>query len=118
MTVMRVRPRSGDGSLVVGATKLAWIYGKSRNWARRLLRSWAEAQARGGPVRVFTRPDGALCTTMAVLYQHMPPGKDLELYRRVDSLTVDVSDAHRRIDQNVRRTTELEYRVARVGGVR
>lgn len=105
----------GENGLVVGATRLGWIYGKSRKWGSRLLRSWAEEQSKGGPIRVFIGVGGALFTTLPVVHQHMPPGRDLALYRRVEAVEVDVADAHRRIDQTVVRVTEVERRLARFG---
>lgn len=100
---------------MVGATRLGWLYGKSRKWGARLLRVWAEEQAKGGPIRVFIGVGGALFTTLPVVHQHMPPGRDLALYRRVASLEVDVANAHHRIDQTALRMTEIERRLARFG---
>ena len=108
----------GDNGLVVGATRLGWLYGKSRKWGARLLRSWADEQARGGPIRVFIGTGGALFTTLPVVHQFMPPGRDLALYRRVETLEVDVADAHRRIDQTAVRLSEMERRVARFGNTK
>jgi hypothetical protein len=113
-TPMASRP-GGENGLVVGATRLGWLYGKSRKWGSRLLRSWAEEQARGGPIRVFIGVGGALYTTLPVVHQYMPPGRDIALYRRVEALEVDVADAHRRIDQGAIRLTEIERRLARFG---
>lgn len=106
----------GDASLVVGATRLGWLYGKSRQWGVRLLRAWAREQAKGGPVRVFVGAGGGLYTTMPIIHQYMPPGRDLELYRRVGALEADTADAHRRIDQQAVRLSELERRLTRTGG--
>lgn len=104
-----------DNGLVVGATRLGWLYGKGRKWGARLLRSWAEEQARGGPIRVFIGVGGALFTTMPVVHQYMPPGRDIVLYRRVEVLEVDVADLTRRVDQDATRLSDIERRLARFG---
>lgn len=111
---MATRP-GGDHGLIVGATRLGWLYGKSRKWGARLLRSWAEEQARGGPIRVFIGVGGALYTTLPVVHQHMPPGRDLALYRRVETVEHDVAHAHQRLDQHAVRLSEMERRVERFG---
>ena len=117
MTTEPMAPKpGGEASLVVGATRLAWIYGKSRKWGSRLLRSWAEEQAKGGPVRVFIGVGGALFTTMPIVHQHMPPGRDLALYRRVAVIEADVAESHRRIDRVVTQVGEVERRIARFEG--
>lgn len=108
----------GEHGLVVGATRLAWIYGKSRKWGSRLLRSWAEEQAKGGPVRVFIGVGGALFTTMPIVHQFMPPGRDLALYRRVEKVEIDVADAHRRVDQVVPQLRDHEKRLLNLEGRR
>lgn len=88
--------------LVVGVTKLAWMYGKSRDWAERLLKEWHEEQRRGGPVRVFQQGKrGSLYTTMPVIHQHMPPGRDPVLYRRMKDVEDDVKNAHARLDREI-----------------
>lgn len=106
----------GENGLVVGASRLAWIYGKSRKWGSRLLKMWAEEQSKGGPVRVFIGVGGALFTTMPIVHQHMPPGRDLALYRRVEVVEADVAEAHQRIDRAVAQVGEVERRVARLEG--
>ncbi len=90
-------------SLVVGVTKMAWMYGKSPDWAARLFASWEEEQLAGtGPVRVFRQGTrGSLFTTLAIIHQHMPPGRDLVLYRRMSAVEADVSLAHQRIDREI-----------------
>lgn len=98
---MAAELRAG-GDLVVGVTKLAWMYGRSRDWAERLLKEWHEKQLNGGPVRVFAQGKrGSLFTTLPVVHQHMPPGRDLVLYRRMDAVEADVSTAHSRIDREI-----------------
>lgn len=104
----------GENSLVVGASRLGWLYGKSRKWGARLLRKWAEEQAKGGPVRVFLGVGDALFTTMPIIHQYMPPGRDIALYRRVEALEESTADAHRRIDRAVTEMGDLARRVARV----
>lgn len=66
---------------IIGATRLAFLYGKSRKWASRMLAmSHDEDRAKGTiPPRVFVGPRGALYTTMAALETFMPKGKDLAL---------------------------------------
>jgi hypothetical protein len=109
-------PRSGG--VVVGATKLAFMFGKSRGWAIRLLNRWELEQRDGGPVRVFRAGDGSggRYTTLAVIRQWMPPGRDLELYRRVRQVEEDLADTTRRLDREVAErmssVSELSWRVA------
>lgn len=99
------RPRvpSESKSLVVGVVRLAWIYGRTRVWAESLLRQWEDEQLAGtAPVRVFRHgARRSLYTTTAVLHQYMPPGRDLALYRRVDTIEHDLASAHRRIDREI-----------------
>jgi hypothetical protein len=104
----------GENSLVVGATRLGWIYGKDRKWGARLLRKWAAEQAKGGPIRVFLGVKNALFTTMPIVHSHMPPGRDLALYRRVEVVEVDLADAHRRIDRQGTQLSEHTQRIARL----
>lgn len=107
-----------SASLVVGVTKMAWMYGKSRDWADRLFRGWEEEQLAGtAPVRVFRQGKrGSLFTTLAVIHQHMPPGRDLVLYRRMSAVEADVALAHQRIDREIierqRADTDLEQALA------
>ena len=106
------RPEVGAG-IVVGVTEIAWMYERSRDWARALLERWEKDQQNGGPIRVF-RTGRLLHTTMPCIHQWMPPGKDLALYRRMDAVEKDVAEAHRRIDHVLtdhgRRLTLLERR--------
>lgn len=92
-----------SASLVVGVTKMAWMYGKSRDWAERLFKQWEAEQLAGtAPVRVFRQGKrGSLFTTLAVIHQHMPPGRDLVLYRRMSAVEADVALAHQRIDREI-----------------
>lgn len=89
--------------VVVGATKLAFMFGKSRGWAIRLLNRWELEQRNGGPVRVFRAGDGSggRYTTMAIIHQCMPPGRDLELYRRVKRVEEGLADTTRRLDREI-----------------
>lgn len=107
-------PRPHDNSLIIGASRLGWMFGKSRKWGTRLLKKWADEQLKGGPIRVFVGVGNGLYTTMAVVHQYMPPGRDMALYRRMESVESDVADAHRRIDREVMRVGEVERRLARV----
>lgn len=107
-------PRPNDKSLVVGAQRFAWMFGKSLKWGRSMLRMWAAEQAKGGPHRVFVGVGGRLYTTMAVIHQWLPPGRDLALYRRVEGIESDLADAHRRIDRELHRASDVERRLARL----
>jgi hypothetical protein len=107
-------PRPHDNSLIVGATRLGWLYGKSRKWGARMLKMWAREQDKGGPIRVFLGVGGGLYTTMAIVHQYMPPGRDIALYRRVEAIESDIADAHRRIDREVIRAGDVERRLAKV----
>jgi len=108
------RERTGS-SLVVGVTKLAWMYGMSRDWAERILNEWEQAQLAGvAPVRVFRAGKRrCLYTTMAVLHAHMPPGRDVTLYRRMEAVESDVADAHRRIDREAIERRQADGDLAR-----
>lgn len=91
-------------SLVVGVTKLAWMFDRSRDWAERLLEEWqAEDRAIGRtPPRVFKQGKrGSLFTTMGVLHQYMPPGRDLALYRRMKDVEEGLEATNRRIDREI-----------------
>jgi len=107
-------PRPNDKSLVVGPTRFGWLFGKTKKWGARMLKRWAAEQADGGPLRVFVGTDGALYTTMAVIHQWLPPGRDLALYRRMEGVEHDIADAHRRIDREAIRVSEIERRLARI----
>ncbi len=100
-TELKRQPTSA--SLVIGVTKMAWMYGKSRDWAERLFRGWEDEQLAGtGPVRVFRQGSrGSLFTTLPIIHQHMPPGRDLVLYRRMSAVEADVSLAHERLDREI-----------------
>ena len=95
------REDATHASLVVGVTKFAWMYGKSRDWAERILKLWEEQQLAGtATVRVFrSGKRGSLFTTLPVIHANMPPGRDLVLYRRMDAVEAEVAHAHQRIDR-------------------
>lgn len=118
MSVRRVKREGATASLVVGVTRLAWMYGKSRDWAERLLSQWEEQQMAGtAPIRVFRQGKrGSLFTTLAVIHAHMPPGRDLVLYRRMDAVEAEVEHAHQRIDreriERKRADAELQDQIA------
>ena len=99
--VPRIKREGATASLIIGVTKLAWMFAKSRDWAERLLAQWEEQQLAGtAPVRVFrSGKRGSLYTTIAVIHAHMPPGRDLVLYRRMDAVEAEVEHAHQRIDR-------------------
>jgi hypothetical protein len=103
-----------SASLVIGVTKMAWMYGMSRDWAERLFRNWEAEQLAGtAPVRVFRQGKrGSLFTTLPIIHQHMPPGRDLVLYRRMSAVEADVALAHQRLDREIierkRADAELE----------
>ncbi len=99
--VLREQPTSA--SLVIGVTKMAWMYGKSRDWAESLFKEWEAAQMAGtAPVRVFRQGKrGSLFTTLPIIHQVMPPGRDLVLYRRMSAVEADVALAHQRIDREI-----------------
>jgi len=117
------KPARAAGGITIGVTELAWIFDRSRDWAAKFLEDWEDEQQNGGPVRVFRR-GRCLYTTLPVLHQWMPPGRDLALYRRVEKVEGDVAEAHRRLDRQVveigevkRRVTTLELR-NRLAGAR
>ncbi len=121
---MEPKLKPTNASLVVGVTKMAWMYGKSRDWADRLFRGWEAEQLAGtGPVRVFRHGKrGSLYTTLAIIHQHMPPGRDLVLYRRMAAVEADVALAHQRIDREIverqKTAEELARQVRRLNGAR
>lgn len=94
---------TAHASVVVGVTKLAWMYGKSRDWAESLLKEWHDQQRLGtGPVRVFQQGKrGSLFTTMAVIHASMPPGRDLALYKRMKDVEEEVREVQKRLDREV-----------------
>lgn len=106
----KLRPNAGIG-IVIGVTELAWMFERSRDWARALLERWEDDQRRGGPVRVF-RTGRLLHTTMPTVHANMPPGKDLALYRRMDAVEADAAHAHQRIDRLAASQGELGKRVS------
>jgi len=99
----KLTPRTDDrsASLVVGVTRMAWIYGKSRDWAERLFKQWEAEQLAGVQgIRVFRMGSRAsLFTTTAILHQIMPPGRDLVLYRRMDVVEAGLEEAHQRMSR-------------------
>lgn len=120
MAAPRLKREGTSASLVVGVTKFAWMYGKSRDWAERILRLWEEQQLAGtATVRVFRAGRrGSLFTTLPVIHANMPPGRDLVLYRRMDAVEADVTHAHQRLDREIierrRADAELEREISSV----
>jgi hypothetical protein len=118
----RLKRESARAGLVVGVTKFAWMYDKSRDWAERILEEWEEQQLAGtGAVRVFrSGKRRSLFTTLAVIHASMPPGRDLVLYRRMAAVEAEVAEAHRRIDSEIlerkRADAELERQIGRRAG--
>lgn len=116
----RAERTDAPADLVVGVTKLAWMYGRSRDWAERLLADWEEEQEmKGGPRRVFRMGKrGSRFTTLPVIHQCMPPGRDLALYRRVEALEEGLEETTRRLDREIverrRDAQELSSRVGRL----
>lgn len=109
-----------SASLVIGVTKMAWMYGKSRDWAERLFKGWEAEQLAGtGPVRVFKQGKrGSLFTTLPIIHQHMPPGRDLVLYRRMSAVEADVALAHQRIDREIAERQKADADLSRAIGSR
>ncbi len=99
----RLKRETASASLVIGVTKMAWMYGKSRDWAERLFKRWEDEQLAGtAPVRVFRQGKrDSLFTTLAILHATMPPGRDLVLYRRMNAVEEDLALAHQRIDREI-----------------
>lgn len=114
----RLKREGTTASLVVGVTRFAWMYGKSRDWAERIFQQWEEQQLAGtAVVRVFrSGKRGSLFTTLPIIHQHMPPGRDLVLYRRMDAVEAEVEHAHQRIDreriERKRADAELQDQIA------
>lgn len=107
----RDRPIRAAEGITVGVTKLAWMFDWSRDKAERLLSQWWEEQQAGGPVRVVRMGRrNLLYTTMPVIHAHLPPGRDLELYRRMKEVENGVEEATRRLDVEIqeRKRGELE----------
>ena len=100
---IRLRHDNTSRSLVLGVTKMAWMYGKSRDWAERLFQRWEDEQLAGtAPVRVFRQGKrDSLFTTIAIVHSVMPPGRDLVLYRRMSAVEAEVALAHQRIDREI-----------------
>jgi len=113
MTVARRDPRECVGpGITVGVVQLAWMFDRSRDWARALLERWERDQKLGGPQRVF-RVGRNLYTTRPVIHSTMPPCKDLALYRRIDAIDVEQGDHARRIEWLTSRVDKLEKTVFR-----
>lgn len=120
MAAPRLKQEGTGASLVVGVTKFAWMYGKSRDWAERIFRLWEEQQLAGtATVRVFRAGKRrSLFTTLPVIHANMPPGRDLVLYRRMDVVEADVAQAHQRLDREIierrRADAELEREITSI----
>ncbi len=99
----QLRDRPTSASIVIGVTKMAWMYGKSRDWAERLFKQWEESFLAGtGPCRVFRQGKrGSLFTTLPIIHQLMPPGRDLVLYGRMSAVEAEVALAHQRLDREI-----------------
>lgn len=83
-------------SQLASATAVGRRYGRSREWGRRLLKSWWAEQQAGGPPRVLRR-GRVYYTTLAVLYADAPRARDEALYRKVAELEKDLDRAFERI---------------------
>lgn len=94
------------------------MYGKSPEWARRLLLGWLDEQNAGGEVRVIVRKDTRgrtiLETTRGVLQRYMPPARDMALVRTTERLDKDVDFLTRRVNTLAARCAELEKLIARL----
>lgn len=102
MNVVQLDPGS---SQVASPSRVGAHFGKSREWARSLLKEWYAEQQRGGPPKVF-RKGRVFYTTMSVLREHMPRGRDEALHRKLRELEHGLEQAYARI-------AELERRIGR-----
>lgn len=100
------KPKYIDGTndYLVGTFRLARLYGRNEHWARKLLREWHEEQLKGGPIRVIVRKvtvagkvQHRMYTTMGIIEQTLPRGRDLELERWRQETDADIDRAFRRI---------------------
>jgi len=92
--------------IVIGVTKLAEIYDKSRPWARAILKKWLIEQENGGPIRVVKKNKrGDLYTTLAILQREMPPPRDQTLVRKLEEQERSITFMSRQIE---RLTTEVQ----------
>ncbi len=82
-------------SQLVAATAVGEHFGRSREWARALLREWHEDQKRDGLPRVIRR-GRVLYTTVAVL-EHYAPRRDRRTEKRLTALEADLLRAYARI---------------------
>lgn len=89
--------RDVDPAFIVGPSRFARMFDRSRWWAQRVLREWWDEQQKGGPVRVFRRPSGYYYTTIAIVDAHMPRRRDEALERRLRRLERDMSESFARI---------------------
>lgn len=117
----RNRPRQEERSsigITVGVTEVAWMYDRSRKWARSLLEAWEKEQKLGkGPIRVM-RTGANLYTTMPVLHASLPPGKDLALYRRVEEVEKGLEAVSHQVERLGAEHGSLERRVGALEGRR
>jgi hypothetical protein len=101
--------------MVVGATRLARMFGRSRGWARRLLREWEVEQAAGGPTRVFRQgKQSGLYTTIRAIQSVLPAAKDVVVYERLAEIETELGTINARVDREVVRAGEIERRLTRV----
>lgn len=95
-----------NGSKSVGATELARIAGKSRTWAKNLLKEWLLEQEAGGPQRVFVfGKKRAVRTTLAIIQRELLVNvRDPLISKKLEEHDRDLDTLARRIDKL---TTEL-----------
>ncbi len=107
-------------SQVVTAGELARMYGRSRFWARAVLKRWHTEQEQGGEVRVIAHRDkrGRLVieTTRGALMRSMPPARDEALVRKVDGIDRDLDFLARRMDRLANERDLIDRRVAKLEG--
>lgn len=107
---------AAEQSVVMSVGDVAGHFGRSRNWARALLRGWLDEQEHGGEMRVIVRRDArgrpCLYTTRTVLLRSTPPARDARLVRQVAQLERDVTQLARRLDAAITEIAALRREAA------
>lgn len=112
---------SNEASVVVGVTKFAAMFGRSRWWAKAKFERWLDEQNRGGPVRVWYsgKKRRLLYTTLAVVQREFPGAtRDPIVMRKLKEHDRDMDQLARRIDSLMGEVRMLRKMLEPKSGVR